>query len=143
MVRHFCLMAILFALLVCCAMAQSDPQTPYKVCGPNHSADQAPCATAPRAIFAPDPKYSKDAQQNKIQGVVVLWLLVGADGKPSDIKVSRSIGHGLDQEAIDAVKQWKFQPATLNGQPVPVMINVEVNFRLYGKGGEQPAGAPS
>jgi TonB family protein len=143
MVRPFCLLALLFALPACRAMAQSDPQAPYKVCGPNHSADQAPCATPPRAIFAPDPKYSEDAQHNKIQGLVVLWLIVGANGKPSDIKVSCSLGHGLDQEAIDAVKQWKFQPATLDGQPVPVMINVEVNFHLYGKGAEQSAGAPA
>ena len=140
---RFRLFAMLIALLACRAVAQTDSQTPYFVCGPNHLASQGPCATPPKAIFAPDPKYSEEARQNKIQGALVLWLVVGADGKPSNIKVSRSVGHGLDQEAIDAVKKWKFEPATLNGEPVPVQINVEVNFRLYGKPGEQPASPPS
>ena len=143
MVGRFRLLAILIALLVCRIVAQTGAQTPYPVCGPNHPSDQGPCATPPRAIFAPDPKYSEEARQNKIQGTVVLWLVVGADGKPSSIKVNRGVGHGLDEEAIEAVKQWKFEPATLNGQPVPVMINVEVNFRLYGKPGEQTASPPS
>ncbi len=143
MAGRFRLLGILIALLVCRAVGQTGAQTPYSVCGPNHPSDQGPCATPPRAIFAPDPNYSEEARQNKIQGTVVLWLVVGADGKPSNIKVSRSVGHGLDEEAIEAVKRWKFEPATLNGQPVPVMINVEVNFRLYGKPGEQPASPPS
>jgi TonB family protein len=45
--------------------------------------------------------------------------------------VQRSLGMGLDEKAIEAVRQWKFEPAKLNGQSVPVQINVEVNFRLY------------
>ena len=137
------LFAMMIALLVCRGVAQTDSQTPYFVCGPKHSASQGPCATPPKTIFAPDPKYSEEARQNKIQGSVVLWLVVGADGKPSNIKVTRSIGHGLDQEAIDAVKKWTFEPATLDGKPVPVQINVEVNFRLYGKQGEPLASSPS
>src|SRR5271167_3364569 len=144
MVRRFRPLAMLIALLVCRAVAQTDAQTPYPICGSNHPASEGrPCATPPRAISVPDPKYPEKARHDKIQGSVVLWLEVGADGKPSNIKVTRAIGHGLDEEAIDAVKQWKFEPATLNGQPVPVMINVEVNFRLTGKRGEQPANAPS
>ena len=127
---------MLIVLLACRVMAQTDSQTPYFVCGPQHLASQGPCATPPKTIFAPDPMYSEEARQNKIQGSVVLWLVVGADGRPSNIKVSRSVGHGLDQEAIDAVKKWTFEPATLDGKPVPVQINVEVNFRLYGKTGE-------
>lgn len=142
MVPRFRLFAMLMVVLVCKGMAQTDSQTPYTVCGPGHSASQGPCATPPRAIFAPDPMYSEEARQNKIQGSVVLWLLVGADGKPSNIKVSRSVGHGLDQEAIDAVKKWTFEPATIGGKPVPVQINVEVNFRLSGKTGE-PTSSPS
>src|SRR5271157_2035858 len=143
MVMRFRLLAMLIALLVCRVAAQTDSQGPYTVCGPNHPASQGPCATPPRAIFTPDPNYSEEARHNKIQGTVVLWLVVGADGKPSTIKVTRSLGHGLDEEAVAAVKQWKFEPSTVNGQPVPVEVNVEVNFRLYGKPGEQPASPPA
>jgi TonB family protein len=56
---------------------------------------------------------------------------VGPDGRPRDIKVSRQLGMGLDQKAIEAVRMWRFEPATKDGKPVAVQINVEVNFRLY------------
>ncbi len=87
--------------------------------------------SAPKALFAPDPEYSEEARKAKYQGTVVLWLVVGADGKPHEIKVQRSLGMGLDEKAREAVMQWRFEPAKLNGQSVPVQINVEVNFRLY------------
>ena len=56
---------------------------------------------------------------------------MGADGRAQQVRVQRSLGMGLDEKAIEAVRQWKFEPAKLNGQAVPVQINVEVNFRLY------------
>jgi periplasmic protein TonB len=87
--------------------------------------------SAPRAIFTPDPEYSEEARKAKYQGTVVLWLIVGPDGRPNQVKVARTLGMGLDQKAIEAVRQWRFEPAKLNGNPVAVQINVEVNFRLY------------
>jgi len=87
--------------------------------------------SAPKAIYAPDPEYSEEARKAKFQGTCVLWLVVGPDGKPRDIKVSRTLGLGLDEKAIEAVKQWKFEPAMKDGKPVAVQINVEVSFRLY------------
>src|ERR1700690_11674 len=87
--------------------------------------------SAPKALFAPDPEYSEEARKAKYQGTVVLWLGVSADGKPQQIRVQRPLGMGLDEKAIEAVKQWRFDPARKDGQAVPVMINVEVNFRLY------------
>ena len=86
---------------------------------------------APRAIESPDPEYSEEARKAKYQGVVVLWLVVGPDGRPKNIKVERPLGMGLDQKAIEAVQRWRFEPATKDGKPVAVQINVEVNFRLY------------
>jgi len=87
--------------------------------------------SAPRAIFTPDPEYSEEARKAKYQGTCVLWLIVGPDGHPRDVKVARTLGMGLDQKAIEAVKNWKFEPAMKDGKPVAVQINVEVNFRLY------------
>ena len=87
--------------------------------------------SAPRSIFAPDPEYSEEARKAKYQGTCVLWLIVGPDGHPRDIKVTRSLGLGLDEKAIEAVKQWKFEPAMKDGKAVAVQINVEVSFRLY------------
>ena len=87
--------------------------------------------SAPRALETPDPEYSEEARKAKYQGTVVLWLIVGPDGKPRDIRVSRPLGMGLDQKAIEAVNKWRFEPAMKDGRPVAVQINVEVNFRLY------------
>jgi TonB family protein len=87
--------------------------------------------SAPRALETPDPEYSEEARKAKYQGTCVLWLIVGPDGKPRDIKVARALGMGLDQKAIEAVRNWKFEPAMKDGKPVAVQINVEVNFRLY------------
>ena len=87
--------------------------------------------TAPRALDTPDPEYSEEARKAKYQGTCVLWLIVGPDGKPRDVKVARALGMGLDEKAIEAVRNWKFEPAMKDGKPVAVQINVEVNFRLY------------
>jgi TonB family protein len=87
--------------------------------------------SAPRVLFSPDPEYSEEARKAKYQGTVVLWVVVGPDGRPRDIRVQRTLGLGLDEKAVEAVRQWKFDPARKNGQPVAVQINVEVNFRLY------------
>jgi TonB family protein len=87
--------------------------------------------SAPRALYAPDPEYSEEARKAKFQGTCVLWLVVGPDGRPRDIRVTRTLGLGLDEKAIEAVKNWKFEPALKDGKPVAVQINVEVSFRLY------------
>ena len=85
----------------------------------------------PRALHTPDPSYTEIARSAGYQAKTVLWLIVGADGLPRDVKVSRPVGLGLDDEAVKAVEAWKFAPAMKDGSPVAVMINVEVNFRLY------------
>jgi TonB family protein len=87
--------------------------------------------SAPRALNTPDPDYSEEARKAKYQGTVVLWLVVDPGGRPRDVKVARSLGMGLDQKAIEAVRKWTFEPAMKDGKPVAVQINVEVNFRLY------------
>jgi TonB family protein len=87
--------------------------------------------SAPKAIYAPDPEYSEEARKVKHMGVVVLWLVVGPDGKPRDIRVVRTLGLGLDEKAIEAVKNWRFEPALKDGKPVAVQVNIEVNFHLY------------
>jgi periplasmic protein TonB len=87
--------------------------------------------SAPKKIFDPDPDYSEEARKAKYQGTCVLYVVVGPDGKPRDIKVSRTLGLGLDEKAIEAVKNWRFEPATKDGKPVAVAINIEVTFHLY------------
>jgi TonB family protein len=87
--------------------------------------------TAPRATYNPDPEYSDEARRGKFQGNVVLSLIVDPTGRVRDIHVARSLGMGLDEKAIEAVKKWKFAPGMKDGHPVAVAVNVEVNFRLY------------
>lgn len=87
--------------------------------------------SAPKIIYQPDPEYSEEARKAKYQGTCVLWLVVGPDGKPRDIRVQRTLGLGLDEKAIEAVNRWRFRPGTLNGQPVATQIAVQVDFHLY------------
>jgi protein TonB len=87
--------------------------------------------SAPRAIYDPEPQYTDEARKAKYQGVVLLSLIVTPDGRPRNIHVARSLGMGLDEKAIEAVRNWKFEPARRDGRPVAVQVSVEVNFRLY------------
>jgi len=87
--------------------------------------------SVPEVIYNPEPTFSEEARKSKTQGIVLLMIVVGKDGKPYDIRVRQSLGMGLDEKAIETVGRWRFRPATLNGQPVATQIAVEVNFRLY------------
>jgi len=87
--------------------------------------------SAPQAISAPDPEYTEEARRAKTQGTCILWLIVDSSGKPRDVKVVRGLGYGLDAKALDAVRQWRFQPSMKDGKPVDVQISVEVAFHLY------------
>jgi len=87
--------------------------------------------SAPKAIYTPEPEFSEEARKAKYQGVCVVWLVVGPDGRPRDIQVHRTLGLGLDEKAVEAVKTWRFEPAMKDGKPVSAQISVEVTFRLY------------
>jgi periplasmic protein TonB len=87
--------------------------------------------TAPTLIYSPDPEFSDEARRAKYQGICVVGVVVDALGNPQDIHIVRALGMGLDEKAIEAVRQYKFKPAMYKGRPVAVMINIEVNFRIY------------
>jgi periplasmic protein TonB len=86
--------------------------------------------SAPVPIYQPEPEYSEEARKAKLQGTVLLALIVDETGKPVAIRVTKPLGLGLDQMAIQAVEKWRFKPGTKDGKPVPVIASVEVNFRL-------------
>ncbi len=87
--------------------------------------------SSPKVLYAVDPEFSDEARRQKYQGVVVLSLIVDAQGQPQRIHVVRNLGMGLDEKAVEAVRQYKFKPAMKDGKPVPVEINIEVNFQLF------------
>jgi len=91
-----------------------------------------PCADKlPKVTYQPDPEFSLEAKEKKIEGVVVVGLVVGTDGLPHDIHLVKSRGYGLDEMAIQSVQRWKFKPAQSEGKPVPVAISVEIDFRVW------------
>jgi len=89
------------------------------------------CITPPQAIFDPDPEYTKEAREAKYQGTCIIGLIVEADGSPSHVTLIRGLGKGLDEKALDAIRSWKFKPATKGGTPVPTQIAIQVVFHLY------------
>jgi TonB family protein len=86
--------------------------------------------SAPIPIYKPEPEYSKQASKAKLQGTVMLSIVVDVDGKAKDIQVVRGLGMGLDEKAVEAVVKWRFKPGMKDGLPVAVKANVEVNFRM-------------
>lgn len=89
-----------------------------------------PGVTTPRPIYKVEPTYSEDAKIAKIQGSVKLNLVIDEQGRTDDIKVVTSLDPGLDEQAVEAVRQWLFAPATKDGVPIPVTASIEVTFRL-------------
>jgi len=86
--------------------------------------------TAPRLIRKVEPEYTEEARRAKYQGTVTLSAVINAEGLAENLRVVHSLGLGLDEKAIEAVKQWKFEPGTKEGKPVASMSTIEVNFRL-------------
>lgn len=86
--------------------------------------------TAPERIYDPQPKYSEEARKARIQGAVILQAVIDALGNVQDVTVLKGLSMGLTESAIDTVKEWRFKPATLNGEPVAVYYNLIVTFSV-------------
>jgi TonB family protein len=85
----------------------------------------------PQILHAVDPQYTDEARRAKFKGICIVALVVDVNGVPQNPRIVRPLGKGLDEKALEAVKQFRFKPAMKDGKtPVPVMITVEVNFRL-------------
>jgi protein TonB len=87
--------------------------------------------SAPQLIYSVEPEFSEEARKAKVAGNVLVNLWVDTSGMPSHVHVIRGVGMGLDEKAVEAVKQYKFKPAMENGKPVLVELNVEVNFQIF------------
>ncbi len=86
--------------------------------------------TGPVPIYNPDPEFSEDARKAKLQGQVVLEVVVDTDGKAHAIRVRAGLGLGLDEKAIEAVQTWRFRPGHRNGKAIAVPATIYINFRL-------------
>jgi TonB family protein len=86
--------------------------------------------TRPELVRKVEPEYSEEARKAKYSGTVVLYIEVDVTGHATNIRVQRSLGMGLDEKAVEAVRKWLFVPGKQNGKAVVVPATVEVNFRL-------------
>lgn len=87
--------------------------------------------TPPRPIKTVEAVFSDEARRKGIGGTVLISMVVDKDGVPTHVFVLKSVGYGLDENALKAARQYRFQPATHDGDPVAVRISVQVNFNLY------------
>ncbi len=85
---------------------------------------------APVIVTRVEPVYPEAARRARIQGIVIIEAIIDRQGNVTEVRMLKTLPFGLDQSAMNAVKQWKFKPGTLNGQPVPVYYNLTVNFRI-------------
>jgi TonB family protein len=91
--------------------------------------------TNPKPISMPKPEYTDEARKARIEGTVVLQAVVRKNGTVDTFRILQGLGHGLDESAIQTVsQQWRFMPGMKDGQPVDVMISIEVSFSLFKKG---------
>ncbi len=87
--------------------------------------------SSPVLLFSPEPEFSEEARKAKFMGVVLVNLIVDSQGRPQNVHILRGVGMGLDEKAREAVMQYRFKPAMEGGKPVPVELNVEVNFQIF------------
>ena len=85
---------------------------------------------APAVVAKCAPRYTEQAKRANLEGTVVLYVEVYVDGRAHNIKIQRGLGSGLDEMAIDAVKQWRFSPGKNDGKPTVDPATIEMNFRL-------------
>lgn len=89
-----------------------------------------PGVTPPTLLRKVEPQYSDDARNARVQGTILFQIVIDELGFPTDIVVLSPLGFGLDEKALEAVSQWRFEPASRNGKPVKCFAQVEVNFHL-------------
>jgi protein TonB len=99
---------------------QSSREQVYRVSG-----DVKP----PRVISSPQPNYPQAARKGHSAGQIVIWMIVGSDGRTRDVQVNRGISPELNQAAVDAAEKWRFRPATKDGKPVSVRIAIEFDLQ--------------
>ncbi len=85
----------------------------------------------PKVLTRVEPNFSEEARKKKISGNVMVSLIVDEEGMPTEVRVVRGVGHGLDEQAIKAVRQYRFRPAMKDGKPVAQYINIDVNFQIF------------
>jgi len=105
-----------------CSLTAPDEGPVYQV---------GPGVTQPQVLFNPQPEYSDDARKRKINGEVDMCIIVGRDGLVHAAAVTKPLDASLDEKALEAVRTWKFRPATNSGSPVAVRLALQVWFRLY------------
>jgi TonB family protein len=88
--------------------------------------------TPARATYAPGVEYTEEAKEAKLEGVCVVSLIVGIDGKPSNVVVTKKLGMGLDEKAAETVRKWKFEPGRRYGRPVITHLTLKLEFKLFG-----------
>ena len=86
--------------------------------------------SAPVLVKEVKPQYTPEAMRARVQGIVALECVVQPDGTIGDVDVTKSLDAGLDEEAIKAVRQWRFEPGKKDGKPVPVRVTLEMTFTL-------------
>ena len=120
-------MIVIALLFVGTALAPA--QAPENTFGPVYEIGNG--VTAPRPVSTPDAEYTDKARKKKINGTVVVAMIVTPEGKVRDVKVTKSLDKELDKQALAAVSKWRFEPARKDGEPVAVHLSAEVSFRLY------------
>ena len=128
----FCSLPVLTLILLQTTALPSAPPPSEAAVAKEHAAQEASGVRHPPVlVFSVAPDFSEQASKKRIAGNVEVSLVVDKDGIPQDVIVVHGLGMGLDEKAVEAVKQYRFKPATLYGLPVATKIYADVNFQLF------------
>jgi TonB family protein len=119
--KRFALAAVVAAITGIGAAAQQPPV---------YQAGDKSVQQKPQVIAETKPSYTAEAMRKKISGSVEMTTVIGVDGRPSDIKIVRSLDSGLDKNAVAALDKWRFKPAMKDGKPVRMLVTIEMSFTL-------------
>jgi TonB family protein len=130
--NHACFVTTIMLLCVLVAHGQTQPPDNADAAktAPTGAFRVGGGVSAPKAIYQPEPEFSEEARKKaNFHGTCAVSFVVGPDGRTRDIKVLRSLGLGLDEKAVEAVKNWRFEPGMKDGKPVAVLASAEVTFQ--------------
>jgi TonB family protein len=128
--NHAVIAGLLIAQLT---LGQAPPAKAVQESTAGTAQDPSNSKTPPHVVSKSEPEYSEEARHARVNASVTLKLVVRPDGAVDGVRVARAAGFGLDEQAVECVKTWKFAPGMRDGQAVPVQAAVEVNFRLSTK----------
>lgn len=127
----YLLLALSFSFQESSTLPTAQPPSGDALSHAHEASEDANGRKPPVLVYSVDPEFTEAARKKRFSGSVKIQFVVDENGKPQDVRVVHGVGLGLDEKAVEAVKQYRFKPATVNGKPVAMPWSTAVNFQIF------------